>query len=97
MRRFLSITLLLVFFLPLFAPLMALDAPPESRLPMCCRHGGEHRCMQAMAVEGAPQWRAPNRCPMYPTTVAPAHSQRMGVLAAALIFGEVVVHPGVRR
>ena len=92
MRRLLSITLLLTFFLPL----LALGEGREASLAMCCRRGGQHHCMQATAVEGAPQWRAPNRCPMCPRAIAPGHSERVGVVPAALIFGEVMAHPGVR-
>ena len=97
MRRILSITLLLAFLLPMLTPLAALGEDPETRLAMCCRKDGQHHCMQAMATEGSPRWTAPNRCPMSPRSVAPGHSERVGVLAAALIFGEVVAHPGVRR
>ena len=97
MRRLLSITLLLAFFLPLLAPLVALGEGPEAGLAMCCRKGGQHNCMQAMTMDGSAQWTAPNRCPMTPRSVAPGHGERVGVVAAALIFGEVVAHPGVRR
>ncbi len=97
MRRLLSITLLLAFLLPMLAPSVALGAGPESGLAMCCRKGGQHHCMQAMTMDRSAQWTAPNRCPMCPQSVAPGHSKRVGVVAAALIFGEVVAHPGVRR
>ena len=96
-RRLLSITLLLAFFLPMLAPLVALGEGPEAGRAMCCRKGGQHHCMQAMATDGAPQWVAPMRCPLCPRSVAPGHNERVGVVAAALIFGEVVAHPGVRR
>ena len=96
-RRLLLITLLLAFFLPMFAPLVALGEGPEARLAMCCRKGGQHHCMSAVAMDGSALWTTPNRCPMCPRSVAPGHSERVGVLSAALIFGEVVAHPGVRR
>ena len=97
MRRLLSITLLLAFFLPMLAPIVALGEGPDAGLAMCCRKSGQHHCMLAMTTDGAPRWTALNRCPMCPRSVTSGHGERVGVVAAALIFGEVVAHPGVRR
>ena len=97
LRRLLSITLLLAFFLPMLAPLAALGQGPEARLAMCCRKGGQHHCMLAMTTDGAPRWTAPNRCPMGSRSVAPGHGEGVGLLAASLRFGGIVGQPGVRR
>jgi hypothetical protein len=48
MRRAPAALLLLVFSLPLIAPLLV-SAPDESQLPACCRRDGKHHCAMAMA------------------------------------------------
>jgi|HubBroStandDraft_1064217.scaffolds.fasta_scaffold999183_1 hypothetical protein len=48
MRRAFAATLVLIFSLPLIAPLLA-STPDESHLPACCRRNGKHHC--AMSVE----------------------------------------------
>ncbi len=52
MRRLLSITLLLVLSLPLFASVFG-SAQAESRLPLCCRRGGAHACAGMSDASGA--------------------------------------------
>jgi hypothetical protein len=42
-RRILSVSLLLLFSLPLISPLFAADAA-ELSLPACCRRDGKHHC-----------------------------------------------------
>lgn len=86
-----------MFFVPMLAPFAALGEGPEARLAMCCRKGGQHHCVAAMVEDDSPRWTAPMRCPLCPRAEAPGHGERVGVVAAALIFGEVVAHPGVRR
>jgi len=48
MRRAPAALLLLVFSLPLIAPLLV-SGPDESQLPACCRRDGKHHCAMAMA------------------------------------------------
>jgi hypothetical protein len=69
MRRFSSILLILTFWL---GPLISLlPASEESRLPICCRRQGAHRCaMNSMAEPGStrtkPSLSSPSHCPSYP-------------------------------
>jgi len=75
MRRALSISLILLFWLPAFAAL--LPGSEDVRLPFCCRRQGPHHCAMDSADHGAsgPAFRAPSRCPQFPSalpaTVAP--------------------------
>lgn len=43
MRRFISISLLLLFTLPLVSPLFA-AATVDANIPACCRRNGKHHC-----------------------------------------------------
>lgn len=85
MRRALSISLILLLWLPALAALM--PGAAEARLPFCCRRQGAHHCaMEAVAAQAedtgsGPIARAPSHCPEFPqlpATVVPA-----GVCAAA--------------
>ena len=74
MRRFLSISLLLLFTLPLVAPLFAASMA-EADLPACCRRTGKHHCaMAAIAQESSNATaktkiaRVRDRCPYNPTS-----------------------------
>jgi hypothetical protein len=66
MRRFFSISLLLLFLLGPLADV--LPASAEAQLPMCCRRHGAHHCMgmDEQATSGSPVVRAPSRCPLCP-------------------------------
>jgi hypothetical protein len=44
-RRLLSITLLLIFGLPMVSPLFAMTGGDAGNLPACCRRDGKHHCM----------------------------------------------------
>lgn len=78
MRRILSISLILLLWLPAFA--VVLPDVSESRLPFCCRRNGAHHCaMSAEAATGAdtasgqtnsPVFSAPSRCPQFPVNMA---------------------------
>ena len=46
MRRFISISLLLLFTLPLVSPLFAASTT-DADVPVCCRRDGKHHCMMA--------------------------------------------------
>jgi hypothetical protein len=74
MRRALAILLLCVLGLPLFASALGLGA--QAQLPLCCRRGGVHRCME-MAGMDAPLNATPSvrmTCPAFPRMVAKAHT-----------------------
>jgi hypothetical protein len=76
MKRALSISLIVLFWLSPFAPM--LEASDDARLPACCRRHGAHHC--AMTVEtasalGSPASRnavltAPSTCPAFPASAA---------------------------
>jgi hypothetical protein len=48
-RRFISISLLLLFTLPLVSPLFAASTADAS-VPVCCRRDGRHHCMLSLAA-----------------------------------------------
>jgi hypothetical protein len=49
-RRILSISLLLLFMLPLVSPLFAASTA-DANVPICCRRNGKHHCMLAKAMQ----------------------------------------------
>ena len=79
MRRIVSIVLVLVLGLPLFASAFAGAHAPT--LALCCRKGGMHHCMEMLSTPaGAPELRAV--CPVFPrgassvpTNIAMIHPQ----------------------
>ena len=50
MRRILSISLLLLFMLPLVSPLFAASTA-DANVPVCCRLNGDHHCMMAKIAQ----------------------------------------------
>lgn len=50
MRRILSISLLLLFVLPLVSPLFAASTE-GANVPVCCRRNGRHHCTIASAAQ----------------------------------------------
>jgi hypothetical protein len=100
-RRILSITLLVLFSLPLIAPVLALAAGPGVNLPACCRRSGAHHCMLKMQTAessgaGVSLSAIPQRCPAYPAVVTQAKHGDLSFHAASLIFAELVSHPSVK-
>lgn len=49
MRRILSISLLLLFALPLISPIFAVSAV-DANVPVCCRRNGKHHCVMATVI-----------------------------------------------
>jgi hypothetical protein len=97
-RRLLSITLLLLFGLPLIAPFFALGATAESQLPACCRSHGAHHCVmsaeQLAALEQGQQVHSlQSQCPMFPRAVAPSHVQPFAYQLAASFDAGVLSQP----
>lgn len=69
MRRFLSITLVLLFAFPALAAL--LPGSQDDSLPICCRRLGVHHCGMAAPAASAPGEHAlasPTRCPLFRTS-----------------------------
>ena len=50
MRRFISISLLLLLMLPLASPLFAASTA-DAEIPVCCRRDGKHHCMMAKVAK----------------------------------------------
>ncbi|WP_348268730.1 hypothetical protein P8936_05770 [Edaphobacter paludis] len=50
MRRLLSLSLLLLFTLPLVSPLFTASAV-DANVPVCCRRDGKHHCMMAKLAQ----------------------------------------------
>jgi len=97
-RRLFSITLLLLFSLPLITPLFALGGTPESRLPACCRRNGAHHCMmsseQMANLEVGHHFRtARSKCPMFPQAIAPVHHEALGIHMASAFYAGLLSHP----
>lgn len=86
MRRALSISLILLLWLPAFAALV--PGTDDARLPFCCRRQGAHHC--AMEESGAkaqvdgsgPGFKAPSRCAEFPASLPATVSPAFAVAAA---------------
>ena len=83
MRRLLSISLILVLWLPAFASLLPGDG--ESRLPFCCRRHGVHHCaMDAESASGQVSHTGPflhgsSRCPSFPAGLAATRHSHLAI------------------
>lgn len=99
LRKLFSILLLVVFGLPLAAPLFAKTVDGEVGLPTCCRKNGKHHCMISMGersqfAQRDPQFSAPvEKCPYNPGAVAVSHSGLYTAPTAEAVFASVVSHP----
>lgn len=92
MRRLVSIALLLVFGFPLLSSMLDATRTAESRLPVCCRRNGAHRCaMTAADGQSAPAVRGV--CPMQGGLKGWSHHAPASLDLASLLFAGVVSHP----
>ena len=98
MRRLISVTLLLLFSLPLISPAFAIQARSGGGLPACCRRNGAHHCMGNMqpAAPGTFLTATPQRCPYCPAAVTQLRHGDLALHAAPLIFAGVLSHPSVK-
>jgi hypothetical protein len=74
MRRALAILVLCVLGLPLCASALGLGA--QTQLPICCRRGGMHHCVEMEAMDAA-SGKAPSvrmTCPAFPRMAAQAQT-----------------------
>jgi hypothetical protein len=100
LRRFLAITLLAIFGLPLAAPIFASASSAKATLPACCRRNGRHHCAMnqqdsSISANRAPAFQAPlEHCPYYPAQM-PSPSTVLAMTAAPEIYAELVSHPAV--
>jgi len=97
-RRLLSLTLLLLFSLPLLMPLVALGQSSESQLAACCRRAGVHHCAmspeQLALLDHGRHFAAPqSTCPMMPKAVAPLHSDAATLSMSATFYAGILSHP----
>jgi hypothetical protein len=83
MRRALSISLIVLFWLPALVALA--PGSNDARLPSCCRRHGAHHCAMDSAQSGVSgtAFKAPSHCPEFPSAL-PAPAARVYVAAAAL-------------
>jgi hypothetical protein len=101
-RRFYAIALLLLFVLPVIAPLLALgQGIDDTTLPACCRRDGKHNCLLRMnPAMAAFAQRGPSaatvvgeRCP-YGSHALPSLAHRdWSAETADAIFAGLVAHP----
>ncbi len=59
MRKALSILLLAIFGLPVFAPLLTGSADGDQSVPACCRRNGKHHCLMGAAERSLLTQRSP--------------------------------------
>jgi hypothetical protein len=101
-RRSLTTLLILLFGLPLAAPLLAQGGDLASTLPACCRRSGAHHCAMTMeqaaaSVQGTHLTAPLSSCPEYPKAISPSQHQTLAFSPAALHFAEAVAHPALHR
>jgi len=104
MRRALSISLILLLWLPAVAAV--LPGAGDARLPFCCRRQGAHHCAMegnetaAQSNSSGAAVKAPSLCPQFPSTPAVTTS-RAFVPTARPASGPalfvVVYSPGASR
>ena len=83
MRRQLSaIFLLALFSAPLITPVLRADSDPDSKLPPCCRRGGEHPCSQRASDSGDPAFQAAP-CASYPTFASAPTEAKVRLLGSS--------------
>ena len=97
-RRAPAVSLILAIFYSLIAP--ALFADPESNLPECCRRKGSHQCSmsaQDAASTSGTEFRAIQRCPVFPAATAIPPGATVAVLRnCSAIFAGLVSHPTIQ-
>jgi len=89
LRRAIAISLVLLFASATALPLVN----QESRLPACCRVGGNHHCamMDRLLSDKDTSVRSPReRCPSWPTATTVTSIRPFQPLSSALRIGEVV-------
>ena len=97
-RRFLAISLLVVFGLPLVSPMFALGAIGAS-LPACCRRAGKHQCemsaeARAVLSQHGPMFGAQvERCPYCPASVGVRTGDTLAAPVGQAVYAALVAHP----
>jgi hypothetical protein len=95
MRRTIALALLMMFSLPLIAPVFGPDA--DANLPPCCRRNGKHHCMMRMMQRLGNNEKGftsvAEKCPCFPTSACTIHSPTYKPEAGSQFYAEVVRHP----
>ncbi|HZY64241.1 MAG TPA: hypothetical protein VFE38_17115 [Edaphobacter sp.] len=99
MRRFLSISLVLLFVLPLVSPLFAASAA-EANLPACCRRNGKHHCtmlsVEKQSADRSPAVHSPSlreKCPYNLSSAAATHLPFVPDEIQMTIYAGILSHP----
>ncbi len=92
-RRIVSISLLLMFSLPLISPLFAARTA-EANLPACCRRVGKHHCIMSQTTSSDGRsiqvGAVRERCPSYPATPVTPHLDLSLDEVRARVFAGVI-------
>lgn len=98
-RRILSISLLLLFMLPLVSPLFAASMA-DANVPVCCRSNGKHHCMMAKIAahssRDANETKAANiqaSCPYNPVAPAAVNLPFVPDEVRTAIFADAISNP----
>jgi hypothetical protein len=93
-RRLLAISLLLLFSLPLIAPLFALQADGGGTLPACCRRNGTHHCSMQMPgkLQGMHLSAVRERCPANPKAATFMKRNDLSLQILTLALSAALVH-----
>jgi hypothetical protein len=84
-----------VLGLPLFASALGLGR--QAQLPICCRRGGVHHCMEMAGMDAASNAAPAVRmtCPAFPRMAAQAHTGVWSFDGAGAVSATVVTQPAV--
>jgi hypothetical protein len=98
-RRFVSISLLLLLTLPLVSPLFAASMA-EANVPVCCRRNGKHHCTMAAVAQQSSSTSSKvktaavrERCPYNPSSSAAVNLVFFADPIQQAIFAGIVSHP----
>jgi len=94
LRRILAISLLLIFGLPLFAPLSGWSEA-SADTPACCRKDGKHHCAMQDSSSGQKQQVTivAEKCPYSPAAVANVIVLPFAPPVTSAIFAGIAQHP----
>ena len=99
MRRFISISLLLLFTLPLVSPLFAASTA-DANVRACCRRNGKHHCAMAATAQSPANSAATanaasihERCPCNPASSAAVNLPFVPNKTEASIYTGVLSQP----
>jgi hypothetical protein len=93
-----AISMLVLFGLPLLAPVFAPNAA-EASIPACCSRGGRHHCAMSEMAGQQPSGHAisvmTEKCPYAPAVAPVLHLTAFAPPSDAAVFAQVVSHPAI--